>query len=184
MLLPGFNEQKQRTKIKSKAIKPKCQYCEAYRTEPWVNFCSPIEKAYILFENFRVVLLECDPALPNHRIIILKYKHLFVSVDCKPEQVHISYGDTLTEMVIMWSTPTNCSSVVQYGTDPWKLSIEVSGRNEFFSDIREYGIPYLHRVVLQVSDWDKKKYFCMNQIIIHKHVKLWLHKKVLWHPEI
>lgn len=34
--------------------------------------------------------------------------------NCHPEQVHLAYGDTLTEMVVVWSTKEKCISELHY----------------------------------------------------------------------
>ncbi|XP_060563961.1 acid phosphatase type 7-like isoform X2 [Ruditapes philippinarum] len=50
-------------------------------------------------------------------------------VQCLPRQVHLSFGGSLTEMVVMWSTEVLCTPQVYYGEGEWNLSIIATGRS-------------------------------------------------------
>lgn len=70
-------------------------------------------------------------------------------VPCHPEQVHIAFGDTTSQVVIMWATQEECSTLVSYGTDPWRLTSKATGHMEHFTDFNRQGLQCLHRVKLQ-----------------------------------
>ena len=69
-----------------------------------------------------------------------------------PEQIHIAYGDDPSEMVIMWSTPSQRSSEVIYGLAPNDFSLTATGDYSELIDWEDYflGSPFIHRVRLQV----------------------------------
>lgn len=70
-------------------------------------------------------------------------------VSCHPEQVHIAFGDSLTEMTIMWSTEKNCTSEISYGTDPWHFGQKETGEMKHFTLLNSRGLQCLHRVKLK-----------------------------------
>ncbi|XP_033754057.1 acid phosphatase type 7-like isoform X2 [Pecten maximus] len=70
-------------------------------------------------------------------------------VPCHPEQVHIAYGDTTSEVVVMWATQEECTTSVSYGTDPWGLTTTLTGQMSHFTDLNQQGLQCLHRVKLQ-----------------------------------
>ncbi|OWF35634.1 acid phosphatase type 7-like isoform X2 [Mizuhopecten yessoensis] len=72
-----------------------------------------------------------------------------IEVPCRPEQVHIAYGDTTSEVVVMWATQEECTTSVGYGTDPWGLTNTVPGQMSHFTDLNKQGLQCLHRVKLQ-----------------------------------
>lgn len=70
------------------------------------------------------------------------------TVMCAPKQVHIAFGDSLAEMVIVWSTRGQCSTEVQYSTQPFGdfstvhgIAVELPGENVV-------DFPHLHKVKL------------------------------------
>ncbi|XP_046560041.1 acid phosphatase type 7-like [Haliotis rubra] len=68
---------------------------------------------------------------------------------CMPEQVHLSYGNTLSEMVVMWATPSNCTTALVYGDKEWGFHNTANGRSVKFDVQNPNGIQYLHQVKLQ-----------------------------------
>ncbi|XP_060074531.1 acid phosphatase type 7-like [Ylistrum balloti] len=70
-------------------------------------------------------------------------------VPCRPEQVHIAYGDTTSEVVVMWATQEECTTLINYGTDPWGLTTTLTGQMSHFTDLNRQGLQCLHRVKLQ-----------------------------------
>ena len=70
-----------------------------------------------------------------------------------PEQIHIAYGDSPSEMMILWSTSNStelASSVVLYGLAPKNYSSKAEGKFVLFTEGNPDGLKYIHRVVLQV----------------------------------
>jgi len=71
-----------------------------------------------------------------------------------PEQIHIAYGDSPSEMTIVWSTSNSAelaSSVVLYGLAPKNYSSKAEGKYVLFTEGNPFGLKYIHRVILQVS---------------------------------
>ncbi|KAK3085903.1 hypothetical protein FSP39_010267 [Pinctada imbricata] len=68
---------------------------------------------------------------------------------CHPEHVHIAFGDTTSQMVIMWATKTNCTTKVVYGTGPWNITNKVSGKMVHFTEKNPSGLQCLHRAVIE-----------------------------------
>ncbi|XP_045164941.1 acid phosphatase type 7-like [Mercenaria mercenaria] len=66
----------------------------------------------------------------------------------KPQQVHISLGDTATDMTIMWATRVHDISVVEYHTGDRQKAIKVEGETIKLDTTNEDGAKYLHRVCL------------------------------------
>ena len=70
-----------------------------------------------------------------------------------PEQIHIAYGDSPSEMTILWSTSNStelASSIVLYGLAPKNYSSQAEGKFVLFTEGNPDGLKYIHRVVLQV----------------------------------
>ena len=70
-----------------------------------------------------------------------------------PEQIHIAYGDSPSEMTIVWSTSNStelASSVVLYGLAPNNYSLKAEGKFVLFTEGNPDGLKYIHRVVIQV----------------------------------
>lgn len=70
-----------------------------------------------------------------------------------PEQIHIAYGDSPSEMTILWSTSNSselASSAVLYGLAPKNYSSKAEGKFVLFTEGNPDGLKYIHRVVLQV----------------------------------
>ena len=71
-----------------------------------------------------------------------------------PEQIHIAYGNSASEMTVMWSTSSVqelSSSFVLYGLAPKNYSLKAEGKFALFTEGNPDGLHYVHRVVLQVS---------------------------------
>lgn len=99
-------------------------------------------------------------------LLVLQYKgisSLFFVVNCLPEQVHVSYGNSLSEMVVMWSTHDQCTTEVHYGEDPWDTSKSVQGKSVPMiytqANFRLPASSFLHRAVLSVSNQRLFYYF-------------------------
>ncbi|XP_052817716.1 acid phosphatase type 7-like [Mya arenaria] len=70
-------------------------------------------------------------------------------VQCDPEQVHLAFGDRLTEMVVSWATPGECESRVQYGSGPWDMTTVVQATREMFTYSDGVKPPiYMYRALL------------------------------------
>lgn len=81
-----------------------------------------------------------------------------IAVGQKPQQIHISFGDTVTSVNIMWATESNDKSVVEYHTGNLRETIETEGDTlKLFKD-NNSGAQYLHRVTLK-NLIPGKKYF-------------------------
>ena len=65
-------------------------------------------------------------------------------------QVHVSLGATPSEMVVMWSSRENTTSVVKYGTTLKKRDMVATGKFTIFSEGNENGTQLIHRVKLTV----------------------------------
>ena len=71
-----------------------------------------------------------------------------------PEQIHIAYGNSASEMTVMWSTSSVqelSSSFVLYGLAPKNYSLKGEGKFALFTEGNPDGLHCIHRVVLQVS---------------------------------
>lgn len=81
-------------------------------------------------------------------------------VQCKPEQVHIAYGNSLTEMVVMWTTPGQCESQVWYGPGPWDMTEKVHATKETLSYLEPTKAPkYIYRALLNNLEPGKTYYY-------------------------
>ncbi|XP_055891596.1 acid phosphatase type 7-like [Biomphalaria glabrata] len=91
---------------------------------------------------------------------------IFTSADklvdeCTPRQVHISYGKLTTEFVIVWSTVGQCTAVVHYGTGPWSLNQQETGKSVQFNE-NISGLKWLHRVLLQQLEFGTTYFYSPN----------------------
>ncbi|XP_050399068.1 acid phosphatase type 7 [Patella vulgata] len=77
---------------------------------------------------------------------------------CEPQHVHLAYGDTIRDVVIMWATKLDCSTTLIYGKTPWNFGTRTSGSKVNFKENNELGLQYLHRVYLKNLD-PKTTYF-------------------------
>jgi hypothetical protein len=74
----------------------------------------------------------------------------FFPVPCHPKHVHLSLGDAVSKMVIMWATKGNCTTQVDYGSTGWSLHSHATGNSVQFWEQNAKGLKYLHRVELTV----------------------------------
>ncbi|CAB3977176.1 Iron zinc purple acid phosphatase [Paramuricea clavata] len=68
-----------------------------------------------------------------------------------PEQVHISYGDTPSEMIVVWSTGNispNSTSFVTYGLNSDKLDMVVKASDAVLTEGNPNGLDQIHRAVM------------------------------------
>lgn len=96
----------------------------------------------------KVVVFSCTTAL---LVLVASFVNGNIEDDqakCKPQHVHIAYGDSLDQIVIMWATVGNCSTVVEYTPRPWYWKWEVSGNSTEFWEQNVQGLHNLHRVKL------------------------------------
>ena len=75
---------------------------------------------------------------------------LFPLGQSQPEQIHLAYGYSPSQMVVMWSTPESSSSTVLYGPSPYDLVMKANGECREFTKGNPDGLHYVHKVVLQV----------------------------------
>lgn len=86
--------------------------------------------------------------------MILKLLLVLISlsfVNCsdwyQPEQVHLSFGNNVSEVVVTWSTKNDTESLVKYGIGLFQLTAK--GASEIFVDGGEKrNFQYIHRVKL------------------------------------
>ncbi|KAF2900593.1 hypothetical protein ILUMI_05593 [Ignelater luminosus] len=88
--------------------------------------------------------------------MILKLLFVLISlsfISCsdwyQPEQVHLSFGNNVSEVVVTWSTKNNTKeSIVKYGIGT--LSLSAKGVSKIFIDGgRKQNFQYIHRVTLR-----------------------------------
>ena len=65
-----------------------------------------------------------------------------------PRQVHIGFGDSPTEIVVMWSTELNDTSVVEHYHGDKSNAKSTEGQTLYF-EMNHNGLKFLHRVVLK-----------------------------------
>ncbi|KAH9503231.1 Acid phosphatase type 7 [Bulinus truncatus] len=68
---------------------------------------------------------------------------------CKPQHVHISFGDTVTEINIVWSTKEFCTGVVRFGSNPWNSKHSTAANYTHFTSYNSQGSQHLYRVKLE-----------------------------------
>ncbi|XP_059171125.1 acid phosphatase type 7-like [Physella acuta] len=66
---------------------------------------------------------------------------------CSPKYIHISYGQTTSEMIIMWSSVGQCSTAVKYGESPNSLTQMATGESRIFDQNNDTKV--IHRVHLR-----------------------------------
>lgn len=77
---------------------------------------------------------------------------------CHPYHVHISYGDTTSDITVVWATLENCNSTLLYGTDPWNYQNTVTAEMVHFDKPTMTGLQCVYRAQLKVCTMllDKK----------------------------
>ncbi|CAH1270778.1 ACP7 [Branchiostoma lanceolatum] len=68
--------------------------------------------------------------------------------DTTPEQIHISWGNFSSQMVVMWSTKSHGTGRVQYGIAPGNYSQEVAAEYSYFWYGNNEGLKHVYRAVL------------------------------------
>ncbi|BFZ12539.1 hypothetical protein BsWGS_15577 [Bradybaena similaris] len=68
---------------------------------------------------------------------------------CQPQQVHISYGNSTTEVSVMWSTKGPCETGVHYAPHEWNLDLEAVGTHTELDQSFNATFRFIHRVVLK-----------------------------------
>ncbi|XP_078688057.1 uncharacterized protein LOC144920069 isoform X2 [Branchiostoma floridae x Branchiostoma belcheri] len=68
--------------------------------------------------------------------------------DTTPEQIHISWGNASSQMVVMWSTRSHGIGRVQYGIAPGNYSQEVAAEYSYFWYGNNEGLQHVYRAVL------------------------------------
>ncbi|XP_013386031.1 acid phosphatase type 7 [Lingula anatina] len=76
----------------------------------------------------------------------------------KPYQVHISLGDTLSEMTVMWATVAEGEAGVLYGKSS-QLDMVALGESKKFVKTNEEGMHNIHRVQLRNLELDTVYYY-------------------------
>lgn len=66
----------------------------------------------------------------------------------QPEQIHLSFGETTSDIVVTWSTLNRTSSYVAYGTDGNQLSPYPGKISAFKDGGNEERVQYIHKVTL------------------------------------
>ena len=93
--------------------------------------------------------------MANQAMMVLLFPLLFLPLfslgEAQPEQIHLSYGYSPSQMVVMWSTSENSSSIVLYGTSQFWLTMRENGECREFTKGNPDGLHWVHKVVLQVS---------------------------------
>jgi len=79
--------------------------------------------------------------------------------DLKPQQIHISLGDTARDMTIMWATQSYDISRVEYHTGDRQLAKQVDGETRKLDTTNEQGLQYLHHVTLTKLSPQTKYYY-------------------------
>ncbi|KAJ1524563.1 hypothetical protein ONE63_011050 [Megalurothrips usitatus] len=77
----------------------------------------------------------------------------------QPEQIHLAYGDSPNDIVVTWTTYSNCDSVVEYGVGGFALKAEGS-TTKFVDGGSEKRVMFIHRVTLKDLIPDAKYSMC------------------------
>lgn len=108
-----------------------------------------IKKSYICTKNGICNIIHHVFVISCHFITYFTLQT--VSAWCQPEQVHISYGNTISEMVVMWATGAPCDTIVHYAPHPWNLNLLAVGQHVELGHALNKTFRFLHRTVLKVS---------------------------------
>lgn len=81
-------------------------------------------------------------------LTVLTYNIVSCHVSYQPEQVHLAYGESATEIVVTWSTINDTKeSVVEYGIGGFILTA-VGSAKLFVDGGPEKNAQYIHKVTL------------------------------------
>lgn len=100
------------------------------------------------------VLCEADDSLA--------YSPKLDMTDLIPQQIHISLGDTSTDMTIMWATKKYDVSIAEYHTGDRTLAQQVEGETRRLESSNEDGLQYLHHVKLTKLTPQTKYYYLVR----------------------
>ena len=87
-----------------------------------------------------------------------------------PEQVHISYGNTADEMIVVWSTANitkNLTSYVTYGVTSGQLDKMVKGRHAVLTEGNPNGLDQIHKAIMTVTFLVYNFVICINMKLLH-----------------
>lgn len=114
---------------------------------------SKIQLCYHSYSGLVVLMyvVLCAASSNNSQKVVLQANrdNLKPSLDSlKPQQIHISLGNSATDMTIMWATKAHDTSIVEYHTGDRQKAIKVVGETMKLDTTNEDGAKYLHRVCL------------------------------------
>lgn len=90
-------------------------------------------------------------------LYLLQYKTVYANPYTQPQQVHLSFGFELNNLVITWNTPQpTYSSVVQYSHNQLDY-IDVKGYQTKFSNSNN--TQYIHRVLLSNLEYNTEYFY-------------------------
>lgn len=70
-------------------------------------------------------------------------------VPCHPCHVHISYGNSISDVTVIWATEETCNSSLSYGTDPWSYQTISDIETIHLEKAREDGLHCIYRAVIK-----------------------------------
>lgn len=82
--------------------------------------------------------------------------------NCQLHGIHLAYGNTVHDMVVVWSTVVNCTSQVRYGKHPKILNNTVSSKVVYFNESNPLGRHYLYRAELYNLTPDTLYYYYIS----------------------
>ncbi|XP_026288877.1 acid phosphatase type 7 [Frankliniella occidentalis] len=82
----------------------------------------------------------------------------------QPEQIHLSYGENVYDIVVTWTTYSDCKSSVEYGIE--HIALKAHGNTTKFIDGgSERRVMYIHRVLLSnLTSSSKYVYHCGSDL--------------------
>ncbi|XP_076109731.1 acid phosphatase type 7-like [Mytilus galloprovincialis] len=87
--------------------------------------------------------------IPNFSSSLTHYQIQETKVPCHPCHVHLSYGDSPSDITVMWATDQNCNSTLSYGTDPWNYHNTIDADMTHFDHPTSNGLTCIYRVPLK-----------------------------------
>lgn len=106
----------------------------------------------------QILLLDCFTMLrlAAFYIVLVHAVNVQKNGSTQPEQIHLSYGENTSVIIVTWSTMTETSeSIVEYGIDG--TTLRAFGESKIFvDDGPEKRSQYIHRVALSNLIHDSK----------------------------